>query len=289
MEAFIDFFNHIPSTYRAAILVGGLMLFWIIEGLIPLFSINYNRLKHAWINIFFTVTTIITNFAFAVFILKGSDWAVAHQFGLLHIVAMPTWAFALVGMLVLDLVGAYFIHWLQHKTRWMWRFHLIHHIDTHVDTTTANRHHPGESVFRAIFTLIAIVLTGAPMWLVMLYQSASALLSQFNHANISLPKQIDKVISWVIVSPNMHKVHHHYVLPLTDTNYGNIFSIWDRLFGTFAYVEDSKSLIYGVDTHFKQEEYADLNKLLQIPFLPYRPPVGAKFMKNNEGKTVEKD
>lgn len=281
MDSLIDFFNNIPSTYRAGILIGGLVFFWIIEGIIPLFPINYNRSKHTGLNMFFTATTLIINFAFASLILISSDWAVANKFGLLYIIEMPTWVFAIAGMLVLDLVGAYFIHWLEHKTRWMWRFHLIHHTDTHVDTTTANRHHPGESVFRAVLTMVAVLITGAPMWLVMLYQSASALLSQFNHANITLPKTLDNVISWVIVSPNMHKVHHHYVLPLTDTNYGNIFSIWDRLFGTFAYVEDVKSLVYGIDTHLKPEENAEIGNLLKIPFQGYRPPVGAKFVNEN--------
>jgi sterol desaturase/sphingolipid hydroxylase (fatty acid hydroxylase superfamily) len=293
MANFIHFFDTIPSSYRAGILVGGIVLFWIIEGIIPLFPIHYSRWKHAGINIFFTLTTVIINFAFASLILLSSDWAVANRFGLLHLVEMPLWLFALVGMLVLDLVGAYFIHWLEHKTRWMWRFHLIHHTDTHVDTTTANRHHPGESVFRAVFTTLAVLLTGAPMWLVMLYQSVSALLSQFNHANMTLPQWLDDAISWVIVSPNMHKVHHHYILPQTDSNYGNIFSIWDRLFGTFIYVADPKTLIYGIDTHLHPEEHSQMGNLLKIPFQKYRPPVGAKFdaglpEKEMDSKMVEK-
>jgi sterol desaturase/sphingolipid hydroxylase (fatty acid hydroxylase superfamily) len=282
METVINYFETIPSSYRAGILIGGLVFFWILEGIIPLFPRNYNQIKHAWINIFFTITTIIINFAFASLILMSSDWVVANKFGLLYIIEMPTWVFMIIGMLVLDLVGAYFIHWLEHKTRWMWRFHLIHHTDTHVDTTTANRHHPGESVFRAIFTTIAVLITGAPMWLVMLYQSLSALLSQFNHANITLPKWLDDSLSWVIVSPNMHKVHHHYTLPLTDTNYGNIFSIWDRIFGTFAYIENPKSLVYGIDTHFKPEENEEMGNLLKIPFQTYRPPTGAKFVEKEK-------
>ncbi len=123
---------------------------------------------------------------------------------------------------------------------------MIHRSDTYVDTTTANRHHPGESVFRAVFTLLAVWILGAPIWLVMMYQSISVVLSQFNHANISLPEKVDKVISWIIVSPNMHKIHHHYMQPETDSNYGNIFSIWDRLFGTYREM-DLKKLKYGLD------------------------------------------
>jgi sterol desaturase/sphingolipid hydroxylase (fatty acid hydroxylase superfamily) len=159
---------------------------------------------------------------------------------------MPTWVFMIGGLLLLDLVGAWFIHFIEHKIKVLWKFHMVHHADTHVDTTTANRHHPGESVFRVVFTLIGVLVCGAPMWLVMLYQSASAVLSQFNHANIRLPLWLDTAISYVIVSPNMHKVHHHYVRPQTDSNYGNIFSIWDRLFGTFNYTP-IENIRYGLD------------------------------------------
>ena len=135
-------------------------------------------------------------------LVESSDWAVAHGFGVLQwLPEMPLWAFALVGMLLLDLVGAYFVHWTEHKVRWMWRFHLVHHTDTHVDTTTANRHHPGESVFRFVFTTAAVVLAGAPMWLVFFYQGLSVALSQFNHANINLPDSVDRVLSWLIVTP----------------------------------------------------------------------------------------
>lgn len=282
MNAVIDFFEHIPSSYRAAVLVGGLVFFWMLESLVPLFQMPYARWRHAGLNLFFTLTTVLVNFVFAVLILKTSDWAMQQSFGILHLVAMPGWLFAILGLLLLDLIGAYSIHWLQHKIKWMWKFHLIHHTDTHVDATTANRHHPGESVFRAVFTLLAVVMTGAPMWLVMMYQSLSVLFSQFNHANIALPRWLDKAVSWCIVSPHMHKVHHHYQQPLTDTNYGNIFSVWDRLFGTFAAVQDTQSLVYGVDTHMNPKEHDQLGNLLQIPFQPYRPPVGAKFSETTE-------
>ena len=173
----------------------------------------------------------------------------------------------------MDLVGAYSIHWLEHRVKIMWKFHLVHHSDTYVDTTSANRHHPGESVFRAVFTILAVFLLGAPMWLVMLYQAASAFLSQFNHADIRLSKRLDDAISWIFVSPNMHKVHHHYVLPYTDSNFGNIFSVWDRLFGTYMSLDVDK-IIYGVDTHMKPEENDAMGNLLKIPFQTYRAPTG---------------
>jgi sterol desaturase/sphingolipid hydroxylase (fatty acid hydroxylase superfamily) len=274
MESIINYFEHIPSAHRSAILVGGIAFFMLLETGIPLFRKPYNRVSHTFINIFFTVTTVVVNFCMAFVLLWGSDWATANHFGILNwLPAMPLWAKMIVGLLLLDLIGAYFVHWTEHKVRWMWRFHLIHHTDPNVDTTTANRHHPGESVFRFVFTTAGAMLAGAPWWIIMMYQSMSAALSQFNHANIEFPRRIDQLLSWVIVTPGMHRVHHHYVLPYTDSNYGNIFAIWDRLFGTYRWMENTK-LIYGIDTHMKPEEHSNIGSLLKIPFQKYRPPVG---------------
>jgi sterol desaturase/sphingolipid hydroxylase (fatty acid hydroxylase superfamily) len=281
MQNIIHFFQHIQSWQRSLVLISGIVFFWIIEGIIPLFKFNYNKFKHAGLNLFFTFTTVIINFSFAFLIVLASDYASKNKVGLLYIFDLPIWLFILFGLMIMDFIGAWFIHWIEHKIKWMWKFHIIHHADLWVDTTTANRHHPGESVFRALFTLIGVIIAGAPIWLVFVYQALSVLLSQFNHANISLPKSLDNIISWVIVSPDMHKVHHHYVQPFTDSNYGNIFSFWDRIFGTFEYVKDTRKLKYGIDSYMQQQENNSIKKLLTIPFDPYRPPVGAKF---SEGK-----
>ncbi|MFI5172000.1 MAG: sterol desaturase family protein [Chitinophagales bacterium] len=233
-------------------------------------------MKHAGLNIFFTVTTIIVNFALAFLIVTASDWSIKNKIGILWWVDLPLWVVMVFGLLLLDLIGAYTIHFIEHKIKWMWKFHLIHHADTYVDTTTANRHHPGESIFRLVFTVIAVAIIGAPVWLVLMYQSLSAILSQFNHANINLPKGLDNALSYVFVSPNMHKVHHHYIQPYTDSNYGNIFSIWDRIFGTYKKLEPGQ-IVYGIDTHMLPEENAAIGNLLVIPFQPYRAPSGSKF------------
>jgi sterol desaturase/sphingolipid hydroxylase (fatty acid hydroxylase superfamily) len=248
------------------------LLFSILEGIVPLAHFRRHWGRHAGLNLFFTVTTIIVNLAFASLIVWTADYTSTHHLGLLYIVHLPLWLYTLVGLMVLDFIGAWLIHWLHHKVKWMWQLHLIHHSDVWVDTTTANRHHPGESFFRALFTLIGVAVAGSPVWMVFLYQSLSVLFSQFNHANISLPKWLDVFLSWFIVSPDMHKVHHHYRRPLTDTNYGNIFSFWDRIFGTFIFVRDTKSLRYGIDTHPREEENNRMTSLLRMPFRSYRPP-----------------
>jgi sterol desaturase/sphingolipid hydroxylase (fatty acid hydroxylase superfamily) len=272
MDAIIEYFTHIPSSHRALILVSGLAIFWMIESAAPLFRFNYRKWKHARINIFFTLTTIVVNFALAFLLLKTADYVTAEKFGLLHLVQMPAWVFFIAGLLLMDLVGAYLIHYLEHKVKWMWRFHLVHHTDQQIDTTSANRHHPGESVFRFVFTLLAVVVLGAPMWLVMLYQSMSVVLTQFNHANVTMPGWLDRPLGWVFCTPNIHRIHHHYRQPYTDCNYGNIFSIWDRLFGTYRMVDNSK-LVYGLDSYPDSREVEDIGTLLKIPFMKYRPPV----------------
>ncbi|HLA55010.1 MAG TPA: sterol desaturase family protein [Flavobacterium sp.] len=276
MDPIIAYFSTIPSSHRALILAGGIAFFWLLESVKPLVSFGYKKWHHAGINIFFTVTTIVVNFCMAFILLMAAEWTAKNHFGILNwIPEIPTWLYAIAGLLLLDLIGAYLVHLIQHKTKWMWRFHLIHHTDTWIDTTSANRHHPGESVIRFIFTTLGVLIIGAPMWLVFLYQSLSVVFSQFNHANISIPKKLDTALSWFIVSPDMHKVHHHYMMPYTDSNYGNIFSIWDRIFGTFMVLPQEK-IIYGVDTHMLPEEHNRIGNLLKIPFQKRKPIEVAK-------------
>jgi sterol desaturase/sphingolipid hydroxylase (fatty acid hydroxylase superfamily) len=274
MESITTYFGQIPSLHRSGILAGGILVFWLLEGIWPLFRFPYNKWKHAGINLFFTITTILVNFPLAFILVKASDWAVYTHFGILHwLPDMPVWSFAIIGLLILDGIGAWLAHWIQHKVKWLWQFHIIHHADQHVDTTTANRHHPGESLVRFVFTTLAILISGAPMWLVFLYQSLSVILSQFNHANIVLPPWLDKILSLFVVTPNMHHVHHHHVQPFTDSNFGNIFSIWDSVFGTSRKMQQN-DIIYGLDTHPLPEETGHVGNLLKIPFQKYRKPTG---------------
>lgn len=266
MNEIVTYFTTIPSSHRSLILVGGIAFFWLLENSFPLFNFTYKKWHHAGINIFLTFTTIIVNFFLAFLLLKTTDWTTKNQFGILNwLPEMSLWIYTLIGLLLLDLIGAYLVHLIEHKVKFLWRFHLIHHTDTWIDTTTANRHHPGESIIRFAFTALGVLFVGSPMWLFFLYQTLSVIATQFNHANISLPKKLDHFLSFLIVSPDMHKVHHHYVLPYTDSNYGNIFSVWDRLFGTFKTLP-KEEIIYGIDTHMKLEEHNKLENLLKIPF-----------------------
>ena len=277
MNELLQFFAEITTEVRSAILIGGLTILLLIESGIPLFKMDYKKLAHAGINIVFTLITIMVNLIGAMGILLAVRFNEVYGFGLLNIFELPTWLYVIIGLVLLDLIGAWLIHWIQHSVKWMWKFHLIHHTDPHVDATSGLRAHPGENIFRLFFTILAVIVTGASFGLVMMYQTLSVFFAHFTHANIKIPYKIDKYLSYILVTPNFHKVHHHYVQPYTDSNYGNIFSIWDHIFGTVKELDIMKDLVYGIDTHMEIYEHSSIKNLLMIPFQPYRPPVGSKF------------
>ncbi len=277
MYELINYFENIPTIHRSILIVGGITIFWFLEGLFPLVRFNYKKWQHAIPNFFFTLTTIVINLSMAFLLLNTSDWTIHNNFGLLQwIPGLTLWGEIILGVLLLDFVGAYLPHYTEHRIKPLWMIHLVHHSDPNVDTTTANRHHPLESIIRFIFTLLGVFIIGTSIGIVMLYQALSLLSTQFNHANIRLPKKLDQWISYIIVSPDMHKIHHHYRLPYTDTNFGNIFSIWDRMFGTFSNYEREK-IIYGVDVFPDEKKNSQIKSLLKQPFEKYRRPTMEKL------------
>lgn len=246
MERFMQYWEHIHSSDRILILIIGMVFFWVIEGYYPLLTFSFKRYKHAGVNLVFLSTTLILNLIFGLIVLKVCDWVMSENIGLLNWILLPLWLKIIVSLFFMDFFGQYAPHYAMHKIKWMWKFHIIHHSDTKVDVTTGTRHHPGEWLFRETSTIIGIIVIGLPVGFYFLYKSVAAIFTHFNHANLRVPVWIDKPISWIFVSPNMHKVHHHYQRPYTDSNYSNIFSLWDRIFGSFKY-DDPKNLCYGLD------------------------------------------
>lgn len=275
MEAIELYFSDMPTTHRTGLLVGGLAIFFLIENVVPLFRTEYNKVKHTGLNIFFTLTTVLINFLMAFILIGASTWAVGNEFGILQWIGASAIVVATLGLMLMDLLAAWLAHYVEHHVKWMWQFHVIHHTDQNIDTTSANRHHPGESVIRFVFTTVAVLIVGAPIWLIFVYQSMSLVLTQFNHSNIKMPLWLDNVIKLVFCTPNMHRVHHHYRQPYSDTNYGNIFSFWDRIFGTYAVVDNTK-LVYGVDTYMDEKQTNNIVELLKMPFQGYKEPIDYK-------------
>ena len=141
---------------------------------------------------------------------------------------------------------------------------MIHHSDTKVDATTGTRHHPGDFVLREIFALLAVLILGAPVAFYMFYRICTVFFTYFTHANIILPRWLDKPLSLVFITPNMHKFHHHHERPWTDSNFGNITSIWDRIFGTLVY-DDPRKIKFGLDV-LDDTTDEDVKYQFMIPF-----------------------
>jgi sterol desaturase/sphingolipid hydroxylase (fatty acid hydroxylase superfamily) len=270
----IDYFQTLEKHpgQRMAFLVGGLLVFWIIEGSIPLISLQYkkNKFRHAAVNFGFTVIHLLIHTILAILIIILSDWCRAQGFGLAYWLNANVIGTIIISFLVLDFFGGWLVHLTEHKVHFLWRFHVVHHADNNVDVTTGLRHHPVESVLRGMFFFMGILVSGAPMYAVMIFQTILVLSTAFTHANISLPRWLDKGLSYIFVSPNMHKVHHHWKQPYTDSNYGAILSIWDRLLGTFMKLEPNQ-IRYGLDRYYPNEKDEDFLLLMKKPFQKLDP------------------
>jgi sterol desaturase/sphingolipid hydroxylase (fatty acid hydroxylase superfamily) len=266
----INYFQSLEQhpVQRMAFLVSGLLLFWIIEGAIPLLPLNYKKTKwkHAGVNFAFTTIHLIIHTLLAIIIIELSDWCLENKFGLVYWFNAGTLFTIIVSFFVLDFFGGWLVHITEHKVPLLWRFHVIHHADNNVDVTSGLRHHPVESVLRGVFFFMGIAASGAPMYAVMIFQTILVFSTAFTHANISLPKWLDTSLSYFFVSPNMHKVHHHWKQPYTDSNYGAILSIWDRLLGTFKVLAPS-SIRYGLDRYYPNERDEDFVELMKNPFV----------------------
>ncbi|WP_339702131.1 sterol desaturase family protein [uncultured Marixanthomonas sp.] len=246
MQDFLTFFESMPIWMKAGWVFFVLALFWVLEGYYSLINLKYKKWKHAKTNLILLGFVMVINAVFGIATAAVFIWLNDSQFGLLHLFEAPIWVELLFSLLVLDFIAQYGVHYLLHKVPAMWRLHIVHHSDKHVDATTGTRHHPFDFIIRETFALIAVVIMGMPIAFYLFYRILSVLFTYWTHANISLPAWLDKSISYLFVTPNMHKFHHHYQLPWTDSNFGNMFSIWDRLFGTFVY-DDTKKIQYGVD------------------------------------------
>jgi sterol desaturase/sphingolipid hydroxylase (fatty acid hydroxylase superfamily) len=268
-ERIVSYFEALDQHpgQRLAILSGGLLLLWLIEGGIPLIVMRYkkNKFRHAAVNLSFTAIHLIIHTGLAVFIVLLCDWCRNNQFGLVYWFNLSLLWNIIVCFFVLDFCGGWLAHIVEHKVKFLWRFHVVHHADNNVDVTTGLRHHPVESVVRGLFIFLGIFISGAPIYSVMIFETLLVLDTAFTHANISLPPRLDKALSYIFVSPNMHKVHHHWKQPYTDSNYGAILSIWDRLLGTFEKLEP-KDIRYGLDRYYPNEKDEDFVMLLKKPF-----------------------
>jgi sterol desaturase/sphingolipid hydroxylase (fatty acid hydroxylase superfamily) len=244
LESLLAWLAHVSTAERATIIAGGFAALFALE--LSLGATSFARVRHARTNLALWATTLLVNAAFAGATLGASFAVGAAHFGLLHVIALPLWLEVALSIALMDLLVAYVHHRLVHGIPLLWRFHLVHHSDAHVDSTTALRHSPVEAVQRALMTLLGVVVLGVSPGVLVLYQTVALLSAQWIHADLHLPAWCDRLLSLVFVSPGMHRVHHHRSLPWTDANYSTIFSLWDRAFGTFASLA-TEQVQFGID------------------------------------------
>jgi sterol desaturase/sphingolipid hydroxylase (fatty acid hydroxylase superfamily) len=246
METFIKFFEDMATVQLAIWVVGCLLFVWLLEWLVPLFHHDYKKVRHDGVNLAFLGMNMLVNVLVKVSTASVFVWLHVNQFGLLNWVNWPVWVEMIVAIAALDLFAQYVAHYTLHRVKWMWKFHMVHHSDTKVDATTGTRHHPGDYVIREVFAIATVVIFGIPIAFYVLYRILTIFFTYLTHANFIFPVWIDKPLSFLFITPNVHKFHHHFERPWTDTNFGNIFSIWDRAFGTFVY-DDPRKIQYGLD------------------------------------------
>jgi len=244
----------------------------LLETALPLHARGRWHQVHLGPNLALTFITFGTNIVFNGALVMTLMWLQPTGLGLLHMFELPALVTVLVVVLVLDF-SFYVAHVTMHRIPALWRFHRVHHSDPVVDVTTTIRQHPGEGIIRYAFMAPFAVALGASPGAFAIYRSWSALNALLEHANVRVPLWLDRVLSLVTTWPNMHKVHHSRTGTETNTNYGNIFSLFDRLFFTFTPSRQGVNVSYGLDG-FDDQAAQTTAGLLAMPFRDVRTAGG---------------
>jgi sterol desaturase/sphingolipid hydroxylase (fatty acid hydroxylase superfamily) len=204
-----------------------------LEAFIPAFQGSPQREKRWSTNLGLGILNMMLEPLAPVSAVLGAQWAQEHGFGLLNIASSAPWVAVIVTFAVRDFAG-YLFHVVMHKTLMFWRLHRVHHFDTHLDVSTSLRSHPVE--FAVIFfTMVPLAIAfGFDPWALAAYEIVLSIVNIYSHVNLRLPQRVDRLLRWIFVTPNMHCLHHSSFQPETDSNYGQVFSLWDRLFGTYS-------------------------------------------------------
>jgi sterol desaturase/sphingolipid hydroxylase (fatty acid hydroxylase superfamily) len=175
----------------------------------------------------------------------ASEWASARGIGLLNQTAVPLWGAIPISLIGLDLLS-YFWHRANHRVRFLWRFHQAHHSDSQYTVTTALRFHPGELLFALPVRLCGVAVLGVPVVGLIVFEVVFAFANFWEHGNISLPLKVERGLGRAFITPALHRRHHSVEARLLDSNYGTIFSVWDRLLRSFGESSSSVKIETGL-------------------------------------------
>ncbi|WP_316635969.1 sterol desaturase family protein [uncultured Flavobacterium sp.] len=257
---------HRVFEFQILLFISVLLFFWILE--FVLFSQNIkDKLSHTFLNAKFLFFVVPVQFSLSIAVLFVSNYIEVKHLGLLFLLPITknSFLFFIVAFVILDLFD-YLYHFMMHKTPFFWKFHQIHHSDLDVDISTTVREHPGETFIRVSYSILVICIVGATPWVLIFKQIIQSFSNIVSHSKAKLPPKINNIVSRIFVTPNTHHIHHHYELPYTDSNFGDVLTIWDQLFSTFSKLKQSE-IICGVDTNMAREDNENFKKLISRPFL----------------------
>ena len=213
------------------------------------------------------LNSVLLRFIFPAAAVGVAYYAQEQGWGLFNLLGLPTLLEVILVVVALDLL-IYFQHRLVHSVPLLWRLHRVHHVDPDYDVTTGSRFHPLEIIFSMLIKFAAVLLLGAPVVAVILFEVILNGSAMFNHSNIRLPASVERILRKVLVTPDMHRVHHSTVVCETNSNYGFALSVWDRLFHT--YQDQPKQGHVGMDiglTEFRSaKDICRLDGMLLLPF-----------------------
>ena len=257
-----------PSTdaaiIRLLVSVGGLVFFLILELLIPYRPSTVSKFKRWVNNISLSIfNTIILRLFFTAPILQTAFYVSENQLGVLNLINVPYWTKIVATVVFLDFM-LYVWHLLNHEVPFLWRFHRVHHSDLNMDVSTANRFHIGELAMSAVIKIGLIFFLGADLFGVMVYEILVVATAQFHHSSLKVPSWFEDIYWALFVPPSMHRIHHSVVIKERNTNYGTIFSVWDRLLGTLLRGIDQERIRIGVGAYNRPEKL-HFHHLLVMP------------------------
>jgi sterol desaturase/sphingolipid hydroxylase (fatty acid hydroxylase superfamily) len=258
--------NEVIVRSGSFIFVFFIMALW--EKVAPRRSLNSSKIAR-WVNnlsiTFFN--TVAVKFVIPVTALEVAFVARKEGYGILNMMDIPSLPGGFIAIMALDLT-IYCQHRLFHQVPLLWRLHRMHHTDLDIDVTTGARFHPVEILLSMLIKMSAIVLIGAPSWSVLGFEVLLNATSMFNHSNIFISQDIDRIVRLFIVTPDMHRVHHSVIIQETNSNYGFNLSWWDRLFNTY---KDQPSRGHNAMTiglaNYRDLKYLTLPWMLVTPFL----------------------
>lgn len=260
------------GLYRFAVFAGIFLAMALAELLIPKRALRVSKLKRWLTNISFggvnaLLLRLMVMSAVPLVAISVAFYGEEAGIGLFRALELPGWLSLLLSLVLLDL-AIYLQHVASHKIPILWRVHRVHHADRDIDVTTAVRFHPIEIGLSMIYKSLLVLLLGMDALAVLLFEMILNGCAMFNHSNIALPGWLDRLVRLVIVTPDMHRVHHSIIHHETDSNYGFNLSLWDRLFGTYIRQPEKghQGMEIGLSPFHQSEAPTRLSWSLLFPF-----------------------